>query len=848
MRSIWILMIVFGLSSLLSAVDFKPEVKARLKAEGKLEKMARQYKEARERGLDQPGEHGLNLRMVPTEGTKRVIQGLIILVDFNDHLADTVNHPPAAFDELLFSSGIHPTGSMNDYYVENSNGKMSITGVITPWLRMPQNYTYYVNGQAGFGNYPNNAQKLVEDAIAAADPLVDFSLFDNDGDGYVDALFVVHSGPGRESSGSDNDIHSHAWSINPQIRDGVWIQRYSMEPETQGSGMVTMGVFSHEFGHVLGLPDLYDTDYSSSGVGNWSVMSGGSWGGGGTKPVHFDAWCKAQLGWIQPIALQQDSLNVEVPQIEGDSTVFRLWTQGQTGPEYFLIEYRKKTGFDVSLPGQGLLIWHIDETAQGNSNDWHRLVDLEQADGFFNLNTGSNSGDPGDPFPGSFNKTMFNGATTPNSHDYQDNETLVAVTNITDQGNKAVADLYVNYPMPLVGFKEIVINDSLGDNDGELDPGETVYFTVKLENQGFETQNVELKLNAPHGPVTLIDSAYTISSIPNGLTSLKNVFSLTVDANASNPSFAKIIITAENADLNESWDEVYTIGDAYGLQTGIEEDGWIWKHYAVSGGVDEWHHSTNRNHTSGGYRSYKLGGAYLQDDYASNQHAAVESPWLKTTANMELKVAMWYDIEASQTPGMAYDGGLVEVTTDGVNYTQITPQGGYTHQIINNPASPFPGGTPVFSGNSNGWVVYQFELNNIGPKCRIRFRFGSDAAEVGKGWYIDDVEFTPVVSIEHMNDGQLPSTVELLGNYPNPFNPTTTVRFALPAAGMVELAVYNNLGQKVKTLVSRQMAAGKYNVEWDGRNQSGEAVASGLYYAVLNFKGQRKITKMMLLK
>ncbi len=113
-------------------------------------------------------------------------------------------------------------------------------------------YAYYVDAQAGFGTYPRNAQKPAEDAVAAADPLVDFSQFDNDGpdgipdsgddDGVVDALFVVHAEPGRETTGSDNDIHSQAWSMaNPLTVDGVTAGGYSMEPEDGQRGV---------FGHV----------------------------------------------------------------------------------------------------------------------------------------------------------------------------------------------------------------------------------------------------------------------------------------------------------------------------------------------------------------------------------------------------------------------------------------------------------------------------------------------------------------------------------------------------------------------------------------------------------------------
>ena len=115
---------------------------------------------------------------------------------------------------------------------------------------------------------------------------VDWSQFDNDGDGYVDALNIIHAGPGAEE-GNSTYIWSHKWSLNPnygsygdqsRFYDGVWINNYTINPEKQSlgydgnPGIVHIGVISHEFGHALGLPDLYDIDYSSDGIGTWGLM------------------------------------------------------------------------------------------------------------------------------------------------------------------------------------------------------------------------------------------------------------------------------------------------------------------------------------------------------------------------------------------------------------------------------------------------------------------------------------------------------------------------------------------------------------------------------------------------
>jgi len=416
-RSFFIFLLSFIFLQQVFAIDLSPELKKKLQAEGKWYQYIETMKQVRARGVDRPFKEAVDLRrLIANSKTTVYLNALVILVDFNDQPADS-NYTPADFDTLLFSTGVHPTGSMNDYYLETSYNQVGVTGVTTIWLRMPQDYSYYVAGQRGFGNYPNNAQKLVEDAVSAADPLVDFSLYDNDNDGTVDALFVVHSGPGYEATGNTNDIHSHAWGITPQLRDGVTVSGYSMEPElfnTAGE-LIRMGVFGHEFGHVLGLPDLYDTDYSSRGLGRWSMMAGGSWNNGQLTPAHFDAWCRYQLGWIDPVILSSDSAAVSIAAIEDTALAFVLWTEGQINAEYFLLENRQKSGFDTYLPSSGLLIYHIDESASGNFNDWHPTVMLEQADGLFDLQNNINSGDAGDPFPGTSGKTQFDANGSPNS-------------------------------------------------------------------------------------------------------------------------------------------------------------------------------------------------------------------------------------------------------------------------------------------------------------------------------------------------------------------------------------------------------------------------------------------------
>jgi immune inhibitor A len=432
---------------------------------------------------------------------------LVILIDFPDyswkHGADdnfsNVDslYTPAHFEEMLFSLGTYRdpfsprsyTGSMRDFYLENSYGQFDLRGIVTKWYTAQHNLSYYADGEAGFGTYPNSSGRLVEEALSLADVDVDFSEFDNNQDGWVDGIFVVHAGPGAEEiytmnyAAHQNYLWSHRSGVSAARYDNVRISGYTLEPENG-----TIGVFCHEFGHELGLPDLYDTDNSSEGIGEWGLMGAGGWchNAGdqpGSSPAHFSAWSKIQLGWLEAINVAQNMNGVEIPPVELEPVVYRLWQDGRQEREYFLIENRQQVGFDQGLTRRqkdfrlsdpnGLIVYHIDELGT-QSNERRRVVDVEEASPFFSeqgafeqldatrdlpayeyLFSG-NRGDNGDPFPGfvAVNEEnndfsgqrladVFDGDSTPGSHSNDGFPTGVAITGVRLQGQNVLANLTV---------------------------------------------------------------------------------------------------------------------------------------------------------------------------------------------------------------------------------------------------------------------------------------------------------------------------------------------------------------------------------------------------------------------
>ena len=402
----------------------------------------------------------------------------VIMADYTDLIGDI-----RAEDYKKYLFGNHSTGSFSDYYNEVSYGQFFPIGDVYGWYNTTKSKSKTVEDPISF----------VISALDLSDNDIDFTQFDNDGpdnepdsgddDGYVDGLIIIFPGKSAAASGSNGD-KNNLWPYKSSLwvqdhdeydavnENGIYetndighngtnikVYDYTLCPEKFGSNIHTIGVYVHEFGHILGLPDLYDRLWDSTnplhetheGIGVWGVMAAGAWLGNenaGDTPSHFSAWSKIKLGWVHPIEITSGSYLLTP--VMNDGIIYKIIGSSYNdypvgfNSEYFLLENRKKDGFDEEIPGDGMLIFHIDETIMGNTNQSHKQVDLEEADGNDDLDNEYNYGDDGDPYPGSSNQTEFSMSSYPNNFSYNNNSSVFNINSINQSSDDISFELQSN--------------------------------------------------------------------------------------------------------------------------------------------------------------------------------------------------------------------------------------------------------------------------------------------------------------------------------------------------------------------------------------------------------------------
>ena len=392
------------------------------------------------------------------------LRTLAILANFPDAVSDVTREEIDRFFNADDYQRPGASRSVRQWTHEVSHGRVQINATVTDWITLPHDARHYKD--LGFYDGP---PVLALDAIQTLESTgFDFSPYDNNGDGVIEMVGIIYRGPEGPFGTGDGPAWTQAPPLYPEVNvDGVSIRHayvaWDWFPAFES--MIDLAAITHEgLWHVLGgLPDVFD--YQPS----W-------WNSAGIElPSHFSAHGKLKLGWIDVIDLETPG-PVSIAAIDASATAFRLWIDPYREHEYFLLENRRPLGADANLPGAGLLIWHVDESA--GQTEYLRL---EEADGNNKLEIptggfGFGAAESGDPFPGSTANTAFNDFTTPAGLDRANQATGIRVDAIAMNGDAVEATITPSpnllgftlahdhtYP----GFQWLWAPDENGPRDGE---------------------------------------------------------------------------------------------------------------------------------------------------------------------------------------------------------------------------------------------------------------------------------------------------------------------------------------------------------------------------------------------
>lgn len=383
-------------------------------------------------------------------------KGLIILVEYSDK-AFTRSDANDFFNQMVNKQNyngyykengggfVSCTGSVRDYYYDNSNGIFDPSFDIVGPIQITKKST-----DAGY------FYAIAKEALQKANQYVNYADYDANNDGQVDMVYFIVSGYGSHFVGNNSDLlWPHASSLayysyyDNLSLDGKSFGRYACSVELAGheqypdySNIDGIGTICHEFSHVLGLMDHYDTDDSDDDVNGesnhpdeWDIMASGCYNNDSKTPAGYNAFERYTLGFLGTLNYIDEEKEYTLNPLNSANEALRLNTK--VNREYFILENRQQTGWDYYLPGHGMLIWRVDST---NTSKWtNNQVNANATHNYFELLRARNAtGSTGsDPFPGTGKVKEITNETKPSLKTWSGKESEIIITNITET-NKVI--------------------------------------------------------------------------------------------------------------------------------------------------------------------------------------------------------------------------------------------------------------------------------------------------------------------------------------------------------------------------------------------------------------------------
>lgn len=382
-------------------------------------------------------------------------RALVVLMAFKDV---SFKKKKEEFVNLFNSKDYHENnaiGSVRDYYDFASQGQLDYVSDIYGPYTAQYNMRYY-GANTGDGGSDSNPVALCIEAVRNLPADLDYSLYDNDGDGLVDNIHIIFAGHGEEAGASADAIWAHEYPHRIVLKNevGYSLAGYSCSPELRGNSgnnITYIGVICHELGHALGAMDYYDTNYGTGGefdgTGKWDIMASGSWNDQGRTPPNFNPYVRSVVfGWNKQVVLENNQ-SISMPRMEiGNSeqtVVYRLNT-GSSG-DYFLLENRQQYKFDAALPGAGMMVYHVHPNIEKYNTT--NTINASHPQGFYPVcaaysepsrkNYGTiNSA--ACPFPGSNGKMEFSSVTAPAAVAWNGSAATVPISSIVMKSTSGV--------------------------------------------------------------------------------------------------------------------------------------------------------------------------------------------------------------------------------------------------------------------------------------------------------------------------------------------------------------------------------------------------------------------------
>lgn len=820
-------------------VVMPPEVQQSMQGKGKFQfkhawlAKTQKIREARETYINERGFYKHSLMPASSRAQYEVSGNFaipIFCVKYSTTGADPF--PISQLQTKLFDGPFAPR-TMAQFYSEISYGDLNVTGTVYGWTTLPNAEAFYA-GAGTCNGLCGTAQvgALITTTLTANDGAIDFGQYDNDGpdgipnsgddDGYVDFVSFVHPTLGAEC-GVNGHIWSHRFSLTGlgtgayttnDARTGggfIKVDDYTIQPikNCDNATLIDIGVFCHEFGHAFGLPDLYDTNGGSQGVGWWDLMGSGNWNTP-TSPGHMSAWSKNFLGWSDVIVTPGVATPYAIANVENNRQIYRMDVMHE--------KWRRTTDSKIT----GAYSLHCGLTsAEATNRHWSNTV-------------GSGYGNQWDTKASrSFN---YNGSGS--------------------------VSLQYQYTFAL--------EPSYDYGYTEVTSGGTTSVVAAYNATGSGTANIDITPYLSAGPYTvsfhvISDFAYSDEdgsyATTNGAMTVDNI-----SVSGGGESYSTDFETREDGwaeDMNPPT-EYFLAENRKAIGSDLNIQG-----TAPSGGLVVWHVDV-ADQTGGPSNNRPRGLAVVQADglgnlEANNNRGDGGDPYPGTTNNNNLN--------GGTTPNSnGYDGAstvTVQVTGPNADPISATLKGNWPAPA---PVSITPNtsastsvslqidgslfaktgsvqlvrGTQTFNSTSVYWagkdrIIAQFDMTGgiNGTYDVVVFNPGGTSAVLSQAFSL-----TGGVTAA----GPTPRQNALLAAYPNPFNPETTIRYELANRTHVSLRVYDVSGAVVRTLVNDVKAAGSYSLTWNGKDDHGSSVSSGVYFYRMTAGSFSDVRKMTLLK